>query len=395
MTHFIKQYGLILILLSLFVVAFASGQQLPLIVQQSFYTLSYVLKEVLLQLLPFLVFPYIATSLLSLKGRGGFFVLCIVASVALSNFTAISLAYGGSDLLPSLHLNTLPVCASEHNLNGLFTLNWIEPIQIEYALLLGFIMGIFLNRLPKKWLEEKLFLYRDFATFFFSRIFTPLLPLYIFGFLIKMVVENDCMALLNNFKDIILMIVAIQAVYLFILFFMGSAGNIRHLILSVKNTLPAWMVGFSTISSMVTLPVTLEATEKNVKDKNIGRLCITSTVNCHAAIDCIAIPLLALAIIYMTHGALPDFSAYLVFAFWLMLAQFSAVSVAGGSVFIAIPVLISQLGFTPEMIGLITGIAILIEPWTTAGNIMANSAFAMIVDRIYASCGKSKLLSKI
>ncbi len=385
MTHYMKQYRLILIFIGLFIFAFSAGEMLPISLQRSLYTSSYVLKEILLQALPFLIFPYVATSLLSLKGRGGFFVILLVSSVSLSSFIAIMLAYAGGFILPGISLKILTPCSEISVLNTLVSLSWPDPIHIEYALFFGFLIGILLNRWPQIWLEKKLFAYRDLSTLFFSKIFTPLLPLYIFGFLIKMVAENDCTALLKNFQEVIFIILVLQISYISLLFLLGTGGRIQRAIESIKNTLPAWLVGFSTISSMITLPVTLEAVEKNVKNKNIGRLTITSTVNCHAAVDGLSIPLLALAILYMTHGALPEISVYLSFAFWLTFAQFSAVSVAGGSVFIALPVLISKLGFTQEMIGLLTGIAILIEPWSTAGNIMANSAFAMLIDRV---CGK-------
>ena len=130
------------------------------------------------------------------------------------------------------------------------------------------------------------------------------------------------------------------------------------------------------------MPLTQKAAEKNTKDKSIADLTIPATVNVHALGDAIALPFFAIAIYFFTYKQLPPFEIYVLFALLLTVAQFGAISVAGGSVYIILPLLEQKLGFTAEMGGLLTAIYLFVDPWSSACNVMGNSGFVMIIHRI-------------
>ena len=47
-----------------------------------------------------------------------------------------------------------------------------------------------------------------------------------------------------------------------------------------------------------------------------------------------------------------------------------------------IPILISQLGFTPDMISIITTLYLLLDPFGTAANVMGDGALVIIVNNV-------------
>jgi Na+/H+-dicarboxylate symporter len=157
-----------------------------------------------------------------------------------------------------------------------------------------------------------------------------------------------------------------------------------------KNSLDAAIVGFSTMSSVVTMPVTLKAAEKNIKDAKVARITISTTVNCHAIGECISLPFIALTIYFISFGMLPDLSTYIHFAFFVAIAQFGGVAVPGGSIIIVLPFLSSYLNFSDEMTSLIIALSIFTDPIGTANNVLGNSAFAIIIYRIKNLIGKFK-----
>lgn len=217
---------------------------------------------------------------------------------------------------------------------------------------------------------------------FLEKVFIPLLPLYMLGAILKITHEIDFVSLLPIFGDMILVIFIIQITYIGILFFIGSGGNFLQTITAIKNAIPAGIVGFSTMSSLTTMPVTLKAAEKNTQDPAISKITISTTVNCHDVGECISLPMIALMIIYMKTGAFPPFDAYLYFAFFVSLAQFSGVSVPGGSIIVMLPMLIQYLGFSDEMSSIIIAMSICTDPLGTANNVLGNSAFVMIISKL-------------
>jgi Na+/H+-dicarboxylate symporter len=384
MKNFMMKYWLLVTLLVLITFVFTVGDQLPLSVKNVFYSISTVIRQMLLVLLPFLVFPYITSSLSKLKGKGALLILSILLGAAFFLFLAILYSYGVSALcFPWFDFASNLQLSETNDVCSLIDLSFEPAFSIEIALISGLVCGLFLSYKPTPSLLKFVDKYCTASTFFFEKVFTPLLPFYIFGLLLKLHHDNDCGNLFSVFKNVILLVIIAQALYIIFLFVIGSGGHIKKAFQSLKNALPAGLTGFSSISSVIALPVTLKAAEENVEDPNIAKLTIPTTVNCNALGDAVSMPLFALLLYYIAFQELPSLTAYLPFALTLTLAQFGAVSVAGGSVIIIIPVLISKLQFTHEMVGLLTAIAIFADPWGTGCNVMGNSGYVTFVDRYF------------
>jgi Na+/H+-dicarboxylate symporter len=147
--------------------------------------------------------------------------------------------------------------------------------------------------------------------------------------------------------------------------------------------LPAASVGFSAMSSAAALPLTIMASEKNVTNKEVARSCIPATVSIHLIGDCLAIPIFAFACLKNFGHLDPSFLSYLYFAIYFVLAKFSVAAIPGGGIIVMLPILEAYLGFSGEMMSLITALYLLFDPVITTANILGNGAFCKLVDRSY------------
>lgn len=393
----LADFKFILLIFLIMVSVVTGGDALPLDIKRSAYTFSSIIRAGLMFLLPLLVLPFVVSSIALLRSNGLILIVSLVFLITASNF--ISIMIGGK--VASLVVPLMNFGLTFNGGDAQALLPWfditLEPFfSVETILLLGFLLGFSLSLLSEdhpigrpllKFFET----YKKISTHFFQKIFIPVLPFYIFGTLLKLNAENDFATVFADFSSLILVIVAVQSIYIFFMFWVGNKYSLKKVIQCYKNVIPAGLLGFSTMSSLVTMPVTLEAAEKNLGDKALAQVAITSTVNCHDVGECISLSLIASAVYLMANGmVMPDFWVFSQFAFVLAVAQFSGVSVPGGSVVIIIPLLTKYLGFSPEMIGLVTTMAIFMDPIGTAHNVVGNSAFALIIQR-YFTLIKGKL----
>lgn len=380
---FIFRFWFLLVLILTMGAALMGGDLLPQNVARGFVTISQSIRSILVFLLPFLVFPFVVSSLANLKSHGPVMIVSLIALIAVSNFVSILIGGGvGALLIPHLNISPQFNAGDAHGLEPFFALTLSPVCSIEGVLIVGFLSGLALSMYPNGFLLDGVHRYRHLSSLFFQRIFIPVLPFYIFGVLLKLDAENDFMAVFRDFGHIIVVIIATQVTYITAMFFVGNDYSVKRTIAAISNCLPAGVLGFSTMSSLVTMPVTLKAAEKNLRHKTIAHLAITTTVNCHDVGECISLTLISLCVYAMGNGmVLPDFWTFIQFAAVLSIAQFTGVSVPGGSAVVIIPLLISYLDFSPEMVGLVTMLSIFMDPVGTCHNVLGNSAFALIIEK--------------
>jgi Na+/H+-dicarboxylate symporters len=159
---------------------------------------------------------------------------------------------------------------------------------------------------------------------------------------------------------------------------------------NLKNMIPPFITGFSTLSSAATMPFTLIATHKNVKDPDIVNFVIPSTVNFHLIGDCIAMPIFSMAIMLSFGYTLPSLNEYFIFSIYYMLARFSVAAIPGGGAIVIWPLLKGQFGFTGDMLALIQTLNLMFDPMITAMNVMGNGVFAILFDKLYRKGNRNK-----
>lgn len=354
------------------------------------YTVSYIIKNILMFLIPLLILPFIIQSIIEMKSQGAYLILFILVMVFFSNIISLIIPYAiGMHMIPYLGITeALEILSNEEVIPSLHDFNLPELLSIPQTMILGVTIGLILGYIPSPTAIKIVRNYYKFSCNFFEKIFIVFLPIYIFGTMLKITHEIDFIALLPIFGSMICLIVGLQVIYISFLFFMACGGNWRHTFIAIKNALPAGVVGLSTMSSLVTMPITLKAAEKNTQNSELARVTISTTVNCHDVGDCISLPIIALTIIYITTLTFPDFTTYAWFVLLVAFAQFSSASVPGGSIAIILPFLTHTLGFTNEMTSLIIALSICLDPIGTANNVMGNSVFVIFMNKIYNKINK-------
>jgi Na+/H+-dicarboxylate symporter len=395
MWAFLSKFKVILLVLATIVLATTLNDVIPLPWKSFSYSISNSMRAILVFMLPLLIFPFMTTSIMAMKSKGAYLVVGIMLLVTFSNFISIMIPYFVSQVtIPHLGIGQMPRISGVEALQPMFVLALNPIMNIESTMALALISGLILGHYSNPTIERLLERYTYAAQFFFQYIFIPALPIYVFGTIVKAAHEASLGQLIPVFGSVIMVIIATQLLYISFLFFLGAGCSFAKALSAIKNALPAGIIGFSTMSSIVTMPVTLKAAEKNIEDQTIARIAISTTVNCHDVGECISLPLLALTLYYIAYASFPSASIYIPFAFMAAVAQFSGVSVPGGSIVVLLPFLSHHLNFTAEMCSMLIVLSICMDPIGTANNVLGNSAFAMIIDRILRLLARFKRFCK-
>jgi len=377
----IKKLPLPLILLLLLGAVLLGGHLIPLEVKQHFLSISLLLKNILLFVLPFIIFIYIFACLTSFEGNVFLFITLLLFAVCSSNFLSTMIAYGIANIgLPGLSAGNFSM---EDPLTPAWAFSLPSLISNEWALFLGFSAGVVFSIFPQPWagvFSEK---GKKFATLFLDRFFIPLIPFFILGFLLKMESEGVLWQLVKTYFPILGMLMGVFFCYILLLYWMVGKGHGAAMILAIKRMLPAGLTGFSAMSSAAAMPLTIKGTEGNGGKPTLVRAIVPATVSIHLIGDSIGIPILGMAVMVTFGHPLPDLATFLVFAVYFIIAKFAIAAVPGGGIIVMLPVLEKTLGFTPDMLALMTALYLLFDPLLTFTNVMGNGAFAVLFSRVF------------
>lgn len=356
-----------------------------------FYTASSCFIELLMFILPLMVFVFIFSAIIRIKEKSLQLILMIFLGVTLSNAIALYTSYAFSaTFLPFIGLEHTPDFASriKSTIEPLFNLNLPVLLTTDKAMLIAVVTGVIMsfisddNKVKKVTFSAVAYLLK-IITLFLQKIFIPLLPLYVFGFCLKLSYDNALIYLFETYGKVFVLSMIMLMIYIPMMYIIGARGNLRVAFINIKIMLPAGLTGFSTMSSAATMPVTLKCTEETTKDRNFTDLLIPTTTNIHMLGDDLTIVMTSMALLTMFGHPLPDLMTFNYFAIGFCIAKLSCVGIPGASVLVVLPVLQNYLNFTPEMISALTTIYILQDPFGTSANVMGNGALALLVQRFF------------
>lgn len=383
MAAFFSRFKLLIILLGVLAITIIFGNLVPIATKSFFYAISLSMKNIIVFLLPLIIFIFLWSSLIALQNQAGKFVILLIILVTISNFIGIIAGYeAGVNILPLIDFKITTV-SSELQLIPTWNLVLPQTIDTKFALLISFILGLFFAFKPNPYVSRTAQKLNEAVIYFFKNYFTPILPLFILGFLFKLEHEKVLSGLVVSYGPILLLIASTQLLYIIIMYFIAADFKLSRFLEYIKNMIPAGITAFSTMSSAATLPVTIICTEKNLKDQSFARIIVPATCNIHSLGSAIGFTIVALATLQAFHFGLPDFKNFMDFAIYFTLAKYAVAGVPGGVIVVAAPLLETYLGFTPEMIGIVTTVYLLFDPFGTAGNVTGNGAFAIIFSKIY------------
>ena len=353
-----------------------------------FYTASLLIKDILMLVLPIIIFSYLLAALTSFDKQGPFLIIAVLILVILSNAVSVLTAFGVSHLVfPWLGgLSSQGLIMAKESIYPAWSLGISPFLSPDKALLAGIAVGLAINFIPSSSLKNQAkkvaFRLRDWTTIGLKKGFIPFLPIYVLGFILKLDRDGSLGILIQSYGKVFVIGCLLILVYLLLLYGLAAGFNKRLWLNYMREMLPAGLTGFSTMSSAATMPITLAATEKNLNDRSYADFVIPVTVNIHLVGDGLNIALTALALLVVSGQPFPDIATYLAFTFYYCLAKFSCAGIPGGGVIVILPVIQAYLELSPEMTSLLATIYILQDPILTGANVMGNGAFALLTRKI-------------
>lgn len=351
---------------------------------QFLLTISLIIKDCLLLIIPLVVCVFIANTITAFRKQAVLFVLTIVIFEWCSNFLSVWYTYICAQFLTGSSFDF----ASQPTLVQLEPLWRIPVFMPEWwtaskgcfaGLILGCICALF--NLPKasKWISRL----KVDLEWCLRNIFSRLIPLFILGFLASAYHNHLLTEIIRDAGIMLLFLVSILLVYIAALFILGNLSKPTKALTNIKNLLPAGSIALMSGCSLSTMPFTIEGTAKNLKNPKLASAIIPATTNIQQIGDCIASTFVAYFILVYFTGTPPTSLLWLQFSLVYVLARFATAAVLGGAIFIMIPIYEAYLGFTPEMIALVLAFNVILDPLITSSNVMANGALCKIFENFW------------
>ena len=378
---FFTSLPFLLIIILLFVVLF--GDLIPINIKEFSLSISLMCKEIIIFVLPFIIFSFVISGLTELQSESFKLVAILIPLVCLSNFAGFWFSYTTASPILTHSVLSVSKLTPDKLLSPSFEFSLPNIIKNDYALL-GAICIAFVNNFIKSKLINKLGMKASIcANFLLKKIICPILPVFVLGFIIKMQHEGTLTLIIKEYSLVIMLAGILTYGYIATLLLFLCNNKFTIAFQKFKNLFPSVLIGLFSMSSAAAIPVTIEASEKNLSNPKIAQFVVPAAANMHLLGDCIVIPILACALLVSFGGHYPTPMEYLIFSLKGVVAKFAAAGIPGGSALIFAPILIDTFGFSTEMVTAFTTIYLLFDPIATSTNVFGHGMFAILFEKVY------------
>ncbi len=376
-----------LILMAIIIAIILFNPLMSLEVKRLLYSISLSIKSIIGLFLPLIIFGLLFKSVVMLAKDATRIVFLILLLVCGSNFCSTFISHYVGIYIYQFDLSMISPIEND-SLKPLWLLNFPNIISNDKIVFSSIILGFISSKFCAEIAIGLAFKIEAFVAKIL-RLFIYIIPLFIMGFIVKLQFDEVLGIIIKDYMFIFGTIAFAQFGYIFLAYFILSNCRVKEFIASLSNMMPESISGFSAMSSVVSMPLSIIGAENNTNNKALARTVVPITVNIHLVGDCFAIPILAYAILKSYGLAEPTLFNYLIFAFYFVLAKFSVAAISGGGIIVMLPILEQYLGFNTNMMSLITALYILFDPVITCANVLGNGAFVKLIDNIYSVTQKA------
>jgi Na+/H+-dicarboxylate symporter len=335
--------------------------------------------------IPLIIIGFIAPGIGSMgKGAGkllGLTTGIAYGSTVLAGLFAFFVAKG---LYPTL-LNKQSSQSFENPeealLKPFFAVDMPPIMGVMTALLIAFTVGLGIAAIKGDILQKAMNEFRDIIQLVIEKIIIPLLPLHIMGIFANMTQGGQITAIMSVFAKVFVMIIILHCIYLVIQYTIAGSIRKQNPFGMLKRMTPAYFTALGTQSSASTIPVTLEHTKKNGVRERIADFAVPLLATIHLSGSTITIVSCAMAVMLIQGDALL-FSQIFPFILMLGITMIAAPGVPGGAVMAALGLLESMLGFSGTMTSLMIALYLAQDSFGTACNVTGDGAITAIVDKL-------------
>ena len=334
-------------------------------------------------LVPLIILALVTAAIANTERNAGKMLTTTLIIVFMSTILSGLCSYGlGSWLLPSF-ISPEADIALEPTREGAFAsffhIQLPPPLDVMSALVLALMLGLGIRSSSAVGLKKAIGELQDVVMLSIERVLVPLLPIYIYGIFLHMSAAGEVTGLLSDFMVVLLLIVAVQLVWVLLLYSIAGMLVHRNPLKLIWTMMPASLFAFATSSSAATIPITLKQTKKIVGSEDTVSFVVPLCANLHIPGLNITVVLCAMALM-LTTGMPIDLFTFIAFVLMLAVTCVAAPGIPGGSVAV-LPVLASVLGFSPEMQAICLSLCIAMDAPLTAVNVLCDGAVAIMVDK--------------
>ena len=351
-----------------------------------FVTISSIFSDFLSFIIPLIILGLVAPGIADL-GKGAGKLLAITALIAYGStivaglFSYFTTKWSLPLLLSAEELTSGSNLTFEETVTSFFSVEMPPLMGVTTALVLAFVIGLGVAAIDGDKTKELLQEFSDIIILIIEKAIIPLLPLFIFGIFIKIGAEGQVATVLGLFFKVIIVIFAMHVLWLLFQFITAGAITNKNPFKALITMMPAYMTALGTQSSAATIPVTLMQTKKNGVDEDVADFVIPLCATIHLSGSMLKIVACAYAVMFMT-GMDAGFELFLSFIMMLGITMIAAPGVPGGAIMAAVALLQSMLGFDETLIGLMIALYITMDSFGTACNITGDGAIAMVMNKI-------------
>ncbi|MDR1390907.1 MAG: dicarboxylate/amino acid:cation symporter [Holosporales bacterium] len=380
MKFFQRFLNLPFFVLLLFLVIFTIGDNLDVNTKANLYAISLLLKDVIVFVLPFVIFSFVLNGIINLEGQSLKIILILCPMVCLSNFCGFWVAYIFTNPLLKIGAIQISQLNSQTVLEKAWSVNIPQFVRNDFAMIAGVCVGLLGNCCCTKSIKKMSLFLSKIANILLKKGICYVLPLFVCGFVVKMQHEGSLVLIAKEYSLLLAIVAFLAYGYMFIVMSIAASGNV---LAKFKNLIPGVLVGLCSMSSAAAIPLTIKGSEKNLQNPNMARFVVPATANMHLLGDCFAIPIIGLALMVSFGYTLPSFADYFVFSLYGVVAKFAAAGIPGGSALIFVPIFEQVFGFDPVMLTAMTTIYVLFDPIATSSNVFGHGMFAILFERVY------------
>jgi len=364
------------------------GTLLPNFLLRLIATFNQLFSELLSFLIPLIILGLIVPSIAKLGSTAGKLLLATIGlAYASTLFSGFSTYFISQSIFPKLLVNQTATYNSLDEANNIlpyFTLDFPPLFEVMPALVLAFLLGLALSKLPNTTLEKVMIDFESVITYLIEKLIIPLLPYFIFSIFIDMSYSGQVSSILSVFLKIIGVIFIMHVTLLLLQYAIAGLISKRNPFLLLGKMLPAYFTALGTQSSAATIPVTLQQIKKIGVQEKIANFTIPLCATIHLAGSILKIVACVVAIIIWKAYDI-DFMTMAGFILMLGVAMIAAPGVPGGAIMAAIGIISSMLGFNAEDQALMIALYIAMDSFGTACNVTGDGALTIILDKIFKS----------
>lgn len=389
-----KKLGLIPRLLIAIALGIIIGAYLPFArkeITTVLVTISGLFGKFLSFIIPLMIIAFVTKGIADLSEGAGKLLLASVIIAYLSTLIAGTLSYTmaknlfGNFVTPEL-AEKIQAATSE-SLTPLFEIPLGPIVDVTAALVLAFMMGLAVSVLRQKGSGDGFYKlineFNEIIVMVLSNVIIPLLPLFICGNFANMAYSGSVFAILNIFWKIFICIIILHILYVTLMFICAGAYTGRNPFSSLRKAIPAYLTAVGTQSSAATIPVNVECNRNIGVTKQIRDFVIPLCATVHLPGSMITLTSCVYTLLTMydmphSYGLIIKFIAI------LGIAMVAAPGAPGGAVMSALPFLpVVGIASDSPMATILISLYLTQDSFGTAANVTGDNAVSMAVEKIY------------